>query len=187
MRTFLLASRYARALLDAVGESTAIEEASRSLNELSALFSQNAQLRHILGNTTLAMEGRKKIIEGLFEAQQTPESVRRLLRALLAGNRMMLLPELAVCFEHLVDERFNRVEATATTAVPLDPALEEKLASSMSQHTGKTIRMKNQVAPEILGGLIVNIRGRLFDFSLRSRLERLRARLLEEGAFDNGD
>ena len=187
MITSSLPGRYAQALLDALDAPEAWEEASRALNELSACVVQIEELRNILNNPMLDLEGRGKILDGLFEMQQTPESVRRLLRTLLAGKRMPLLPDIAAYFERLVDDKFNRVEAVVTTAVPPTPELDAKLESAISRYTGKSIRMNNEVVPEILGGLIVSIRGRLFDFSLRSRLERLRARLLEEGALEHGN
>ena len=43
--------------------------------------------------------------------------------------------------------------------------------------TGSEVEMQETVDPDLIGGIAVRIGDRLYDASVRSRLERLRARL----------
>ena len=81
----------------------------------------------------------------------------------------------------------NRVEVTVATAMPLTPELEKKLTESLAKFSGKTVRMKNKVDPNIVGGLIVYMWGVFFDFSLRTRLGRLKQKLLSEETLTYGN
>jgi ATP synthase F1 delta subunit len=183
----MLADRYAQALRGALGETGQLEAAAQALNAVSAFYSSDASFRHVLGNSALDMDGRRKILDLLLDAHEAPDAVRRLLHTVLDHNRMILVPSIATRFESHIDEWFNRVEVTVVTAVPLTPELEGQLVTSLERFTHKSVRMKNKVNPSIVGGLIVYMFDVFFDFSLRSRLDRLKEKLLSEVVPDYAD
>ncbi len=187
MRMSLLADRYAKALREAIAEPSQLEEAAQALNAAGAVYSEDASLRFVLGNSALDMAGRKQILDTVLGAVNTPPRVTQLLHTLLERNRMTLLPHIAVSFESHIDEWLNRVEVTVVTAIALTPELEGKLVQSLNRFTGKTVRMKNKVDPGIVGGLIVYMYGVFFDFSLRTRLGRLKQKLLSEESLSYGN
>jgi ATP synthase F1 delta subunit len=187
MRTSLLADRYAEALREAIAEPAQLEKAAQALNAISAAYTEELSLRNVLGNSALDIAGRKQVLDTVMQAIGTPDTVARLLHTLIDHNRMVLLPTIALRFESHIDEWLNRVEVTVATAVPLTPALETKLTESLSKFSGKTVRMKNKVDPNIVGGLIVYMWGVFFDFSLRTRLGRLKQKLLSEETLTYGN
>jgi F-type H+-transporting ATPase subunit delta len=67
--------------------------------------------------------------------------------------------------------------AEVRTALPLDEAQRTAIADRLRTLTGDRIEMKEVVDDALIGGLSVRIGDRLYDASVRSRLERLRARL----------
>lgn len=187
MRTSLLADRYAKALREAIAEPSHLERAAEALNVLSEVYTSETSLRHVLGNSALDMGGRKQILDTAIGAFETPPVVARLLHILVERNRMALLPTIATRFESHIDEWLNRVEVTVVTAIPLQSEVESKLLHSLEKFTGKTVRMNNKVDPNIVGGLIVYMWGVFFDFSLRTRLERLKQKLLAEESLTYGN
>ena len=61
-----------------------------------------------------------------------------------------------------------------TSAVPLSPAQLQQLNGSLRGVLGSNkISIDARVEPEILGGLVVKVGSRLFDSSIRSKLQRL--------------
>ena len=77
-----------------------------------------------------------------------------------------------------MNEWMNRVDVTVTTAGPLTPDHERRIAAAMEHFSGKTVQLNCKVDPGIIGGLVVQILGNFIDFSLRTRLERLKEKLL---------
>ncbi len=67
--------------------------------------------------------------------------------------------------------------AEIRTALPLDDEQRTAMADRLKQLTGDTIEMNEVVDESLIGGVSVRIGDRLYDASVRSRLERLRARL----------
>jgi len=66
------------------------------------------------------------------------------------------------------------VAAEVITAVPLTPAQAEGVAAALRQALGKDPELSTRVDPAILGGLKVRVGSRLFDASLRTRLDSLK-------------
>lgn len=67
--------------------------------------------------------------------------------------------------------------AEIRTALPLDDEQRAAIAERLKSLTGDKIEMNEVVDESLIGGLSVRIGDRLYDASVRSRLERLRARL----------
>ncbi|MCX5757935.1 MAG: ATP synthase F1 subunit delta [Candidatus Hydrogenedentes bacterium] len=189
MRASLLADRYAQALRAAIGDSARLEQAAGVLNTLSALNADNTDaealraatdFRMAMENPVLDLATRWQLLDAVLQAQSAPEEVSRLLRTMLERNRMAALPQVAARFESHINEWLNRVEASVVTAVPLTPELEGKLVHGLQRFTGKTVYLKCKVDPGVIGGLAVYLWGVFFDFSVRTRLERLKQKLLTE-------
>jgi F-type H+-transporting ATPase subunit delta len=67
--------------------------------------------------------------------------------------------------------------AEVRTALPLDEAQRTAITERLRAMTGDRIEIREVVDDALIGGVSVRIGDRLYDASVRSRLERLRARL----------
>ena len=67
--------------------------------------------------------------------------------------------------------------AEVRTALPLDDEQRTAIAERLRALTGDRVEMNEKVDESLIGGISVRIGDRLYDASVRSRLERLRARL----------
>jgi F-type H+-transporting ATPase subunit delta len=102
---------------------------------------------------------------------------RNLLALLVRRGRFDLLPDLIREFRRLHRRREGIVEATVTSAAPLDPAAVDAIAARLVDMTGQRVELTLAVDAALLGGLQVRVGDRLIDASARGRLERLRATL----------
>jgi len=103
--------------------------------------------------------------------------VLNLVLLLLRRGRIDLLPRVAREFARLDDLRNGVVNATATSAAPLDPDEVRALTARLQRLTGGRVELTTNVDPSLLGGVVVRLGDRLIDGSVRGRLERLRSRL----------
>ena len=67
--------------------------------------------------------------------------------------------------------------AEVRTALPLDETQRTAITERLRAMTGDRIEIREVVDDALIGGVSVRIGDRLYDASVRSRLERLRARL----------
>jgi F-type H+-transporting ATPase subunit delta len=66
------------------------------------------------------------------------------------------------------------VSAQVTTATPLTDAQRQGVAAALRQSLGKDPEIETRVDPAILGGIKVQVGSRLFDASLRTKLDSLK-------------
>ncbi len=181
MRSTLLADRYARALQSVFTETPELlQSAADALNALAAVYAQDPVFRGAMLNPVLERGARKKVLDAALGNLEASSQLTQLMHMLLERNRMALLPALAERFQSLFNEWMNRVDVTVTSAGPLTPDFERRIATAMGHFSGKSVHLECKVDPDIIGGLVVQILGNFIDFSLQTRLERLKEKLLSE-------
>ena len=77
------------------------------------------------------------------------------------------------------ENKSNLIMADVTTALPLTASQEQALAEKLAAMTGKTIKIRQHVDSEILGGIVVRVGDKLLDGSLSHQLSVLQADLLK--------
>ena len=77
-----------------------------------------------------------------------------------------------------MDEQDKRLRAEVRSAVPLEAADLTRIQASLERITGKTVSLDTRVAPELLGGVQVQIGNQVLDASIRSQLDSIKDRLL---------
>lgn len=177
MKNFLLAERYANAL-SSVLEDAALDAASNQLSEFAAAYADFERLRNVLSSPAIDLETREALLREVMAAMDVSEPVVRLAVVLLTRGRIAILSDVSVVFCMLVDERLNRVRAAVTTAEAITEEQRRRLAAALKAWANKEVLMQEEVAPEILGGVIARLQGTIIDGSVRTRVERLRDELL---------
>ncbi len=69
------------------------------------------------------------------------------------------------------------MRARVLSAQPLSEENRARIDEIFERQTGKRVIAETAVVPDLLGGAVVELQGRVFDGSLRTRLERLRQAL----------
>ena len=80
-------------------------------------------------------------------------------------------------FEELLRRERGISLAAIRSALPLQDDERESIVGRLGELTGTKIQTSEQVDESLIGGVAVRIGDTLYDASVRSRLERLRARL----------
>lgn len=184
IQLFGLDGTYATALFTAASKTTSVESAAKSLTQLSDAVSKDPKLATILANPALSANDRSVVVDVLAKSlPNIDESVANLLKVLGENNRLSLFPDVNAQFAKLTDAYNGLVQATVTTAQPLDAKLfkrvEKAIGSSKFVGQGKTLKLENVVNPDIQGGLIVEVADRTVDLSISSKINKLNQVLKE--------
>src|SRR5262249_36253678 len=129
---------------------------------------------------------KEAIVRDLLEKQVTHEALALAL-LLVERGLVELGPKVAEAFDQKLDDYHNRATATVTSAVPLSAAQQAEVTTYLQQLTGKTITLKTDVDPEILGGVVAQIGDTLIDGSVRRRLALLRDQIIRGGSGGSDD
>ena len=178
MRAVALARRYARALLLAAEDKGETERVLAELASFAKVLESEPRLRLVLFSPEVERSRKKALVTELLSGQVS-ELFLRFLLVLIDANRQTLIREILGEYEKLLDQRLGRVRARTTTAVPLPDDLREKLRQTLARTLDAKVELYTNVDPEILGGLIVRVDGKVYDASVRHRLEMMRETLLK--------
>ncbi|CAI4212551.1 unnamed protein product [Parascedosporium putredinis] len=175
---FGLDGTYATALYTAAVKTSTLDPTAKALSTLGQIFARDAKLQSILAAPTLSAEDKSAIVAELAkQAGAGGETVNNFLAALAENNRLGLLGGVCEKFNTLMSAARGEVEMRVTSAQALDTKtlnrLETAVAKSEYVGAGKKLKVTNEVNPEILGGLIVEIGDRTIDRSVSARLAKL--------------
>lgn len=166
--------RYAQALFDLASDSDRIAPVEDDLKSLKAMRADSADLRRLIDSPTFSNEDRVRALDAVAAAAGFQPLTRKFLGLLAANRRAAALPAVIEAYQRLSAERRGVVAAEVVTAVPLSDAQRRGLQAALRQALGKDPEMTVRTDPAILGGLKVKVGSRLFDSSVKSRLDQLK-------------
>jgi F-type H+-transporting ATPase subunit delta len=173
-----LARIYAEALTEGAMKLPDPEAPVRELEQLARVMHEAAELRTFFDSPAVPAQARREWLDRALTELGASEPVRNLLALLVENRRLGLLEEILEALREELDRRLGIVEAEVRTARELDVAERRALEEVLEQRTGHRVRARYHVDPGLLGGAVVAIGSTVFDGSVRSQLERLRARML---------
>lgn len=172
------AARYAIALLGIADdlrptEPGAADRIGADLDALFALWREDAGFRAFIGDPRLDAGAQRRGAFAIIDRLSLGREVRNLVGVLIVNRRLSSLAEVAAAFGQQLAARRGVQTAMVTTAHPLSPTQRAQLSARLTEAGFSGVQLAEQVDPAILGGLIVRIGSRLYDNSLKSKLQRL--------------
>jgi F-type H+-transporting ATPase subunit delta len=172
--------QYANALADIALEQGAAEPAGKQLNGFGAAYQESAELRTFLASPAVSVEAKHEVLEKTAKRLGASKIIRNFLFVIADHRRTQLIPEIIAAFQQVLRQRQGVAEAEISSVVELNAAQKKELAATLARLTGKKIEPKYSLDPALLGGAVVRIGDTIYDGSLRSRLNEMRARLAAE-------
>ena len=171
-----LARRYAKALFSISVEDNQVDKVERELAEFTELVNANAELKSYLEDPTVLPMDKRDALKGITEKMALSEMVRNFIALLGEKGRIGVFSDIRNQFRILADAHAGKAIATVTSATALAPEMEKNIATSLSKLTGRTVSIFTKVDPELLGGIVAEIGGVVYDGSLKTQLRTLRER-----------
>lgn len=172
-----IARRYARALLEIGREEGQIDRLGDDLARFVRLVT-GGDLGVVMANPVFTQAERRAVLDRLLPGLALHPHVVSFVRLLLDKDRFAAIIDIAREYRALADEVAGRVRATVTTAAELTTTTQDAVATALARSTGKKVVLETKVDPALLGGLVAQVGGRVYDASLRTRLERLQLTLV---------
>jgi F-type H+-transporting ATPase subunit delta len=166
--------RYAQALFDLALDTGAVEQVRTDMDGLGRLIGESAEFKRMLASPAFASEDKAKALAAIADKGGLNTVTKKFLGLLAENRRAAALSAVIAGYRRLHDKHRGVVAATVTTAVPLTPEQQKGIASALAQALGKAPEITTAVDPSILGGVKVRVGSRLFDASLKTRLDSLK-------------
>lgn len=168
-----LAGRYAAALYALASDERALDEVVEQMQTLGKLIEDSSDFRRLLASPLIDVNEARAAVLAVLTQQGFGKIVRDFAGVVANNRRLRNLSEFIGAFLSLVAQRRGVVTAEVVTAHPITDLQEQQLRARLIEAGYGNVQITKQVDPGLLGGLVVRIGSRLYDSSLRSRLQRL--------------
>ena len=168
-----LVDRYAAALYAHADDLNALDAVVAEMDALGRLIDASRDLRRLLESPLIDVASATKAALTVLEGQGFGKPVRDFVGVIAANRRLRALREIVNAFASLVAERRGITTAHVASAHPLNDVQRTQLRARLIEAGYGNVNILEQVEPDLLGGLVVRIGARLYDTSLKSRLQRL--------------
>jgi len=168
------ARRYADAAFEIGRADGTLDTWERDLAMLRRALGDE-QLRRLVQHPAVPFAEKEKVLRRVVEGVAAEPLALALL--MIRRGRPGAIDAMVERFAELVRRDRGISLAEVSTALPLDDEQRTAIAERLRALTGDRVEMNEKVDESLIGGISVRIGDRLYDASVRSRLERLRARL----------
>jgi F-type H+-transporting ATPase subunit delta len=177
MRATAVAKRYARALLalaKADGDPAALGDA---LARAAAAFTTPA-VRDIVTSPAVGADARMMLVRRLVDGLGLPSLVANCLYLLSERRRLDIVGDLTAAYVALLDDLLGRSRVVVRSAIPLSQTQVDGLLPVLRARAGvREVIPVLEIDPDLLGGVVVEVGGVVYDGSVRTQVDRLARRM----------
>ncbi len=168
-----IAKEYGAALFMLAKEDGNADAVARSLETVAAAFKANPDYELLLALPNIAREERVALLDGAF-ASSVEDSVLSFLKLMCEEGYIRAFPTAKAEFDALLDEDRRILHATVTSVVPLTDSEQQELRAKLQTMSGHRVEMHYQLDPTLLGGVVVELDGTVYDNSLKRQMTRIK-------------
>jgi F-type H+-transporting ATPase subunit delta len=175
MKTYRVAKRYARALLEVAPRDQA-EKWGAELEKLAQMV-EAPELMPRLASPELSQGSREQAMQKIAERLDLSFPLRSFAVVLARHGRIAAIGGISQSYQDLLDQQLKRERATLTFAMQPDDATVQRVVSGLEAIAQKKIIPTVKVDPSLLGGVMAEMGGKIYDGSLATRLSEAQHRL----------
>lgn len=168
-----LSRRYAKAVF-ALAKEDRVEDSFASEIDRFVESYNTTELHTVLTNPAFGVQVRKNITVETAQAMELSPLAIRFLSFLSERDRLSYLPSIALHYHRLLDEAKGRVVARVETSTPLGAAMLQNITRVLKNICGKEVLIQEEGEPDLIGGLVVELEGKVYDGSIRTQLDRMK-------------
>ncbi|UMZ75106.1 ATP synthase F1 subunit delta [Natranaerofaba carboxydovora] len=167
--------RYATALFKVGKEKKILDTLEEGFTDLMSFYSEDKNFKKFFENPIVTNTEKKDFIQSIMKQQ--PIELKNFLKLLVDKNRENELLFIYFDFMDKVRQERNKVLCKVKTAYELTEDEKERLKEQLSNLTNKEVELENVVDNRIIGGIIIKVGDRVYDYSISGQLNQLRGNL----------
>ena len=164
---------YGEALFQIACESSSCIEMLKEVTELKNVVDANPELKELMSNPRFSKEEHLGILEKVFKGK-IDEKLFSFLELLTVKGRYGYLDEILDYFILRVKEYLHIGQAKVTSAIAIDDEMKKRIKDKLLSTTDyKEIEIEYETDPSLIGGMVIRIKDRIVDNSVKTKLENI--------------
>lgn len=173
-----VASRYSKALFDLAKETNQIQDYYQDMELVLKVFESDKSILSFFNHVTIQDKDKYQLLDNCFASNIQTYSLN-FLKLLVKKRRMKYVKDIISQFIRLCHQDLGIEEGIVYTAYKLDDAMLQKLEEAMSKKEKKTIKLKQKIQEDLIGGVKVQMNSKVYDGSIKNKVSQLKQKLLE--------
>jgi F-type H+-transporting ATPase subunit delta len=170
-----LAERYAGALYELADEAKTLDQVADDLRGVKALLADSDDFKRLVRSPVIRREDQERAVAAVASAANAQPLTGNFLRLVARNRRLFVLGDMIESFLTILATRRGEVQAKVTAAHALTDDQIAKLEAALREVAGAKVTLEAHVDQSLLGGLVVQLGSRMYDSSLRTKLQRLQS------------
>jgi F-type H+-transporting ATPase subunit delta len=167
---------YAEALFGIAKDRARVDEIGEEMRGFLELFRRDHDIRAFLETPVLEPREKVRVLKKTLE-RAVSDTMIDFLCLLVDKRRIDALPVIEQAYRQLADEHANRTPVEVQTPMPLPADLRAEIETMLRSKLRREIAIAAETEPKLLGGAVVAIGDRVYDGSVRARIQRFRRSL----------
>lgn len=180
MKKRSIAHIYATVLIDLCDDAASMIQAVSDLEAINQILVGNPLLKKTLQSQSLDESEKEKLLDELFKGKLV-DWLLKFLKIVVEKNQIGNFTKILIIFKNLVSIKTDKIIVRSVTTVPLTDSERETLYNKLQKASTSQIVLEEHIDPKILGGIrLMFSNNKMIDFSLKSKLERLKNMLTQK-------
>ena len=164
---------YAEALFELDVQAGLTKETSEGLETVISALLQTPAYKALLASPAIPKEERLSALDSTFRGK-IPDILLAILRMMVSRGHVSALNGMARDYDELARGYRGESIAVVTSAVELKEAETVALRAKLEKKLNRKVILQCRVNPELIGGIRVEVDGRIIDGSIRNKLEEIK-------------
>lgn len=174
-----MAGRYATALFELALEEKKLDAVAADLERFKTMLDESDDLVRLVRSPVFGANEQEKALAAVLDKAKIGGLSAKFLKIVAQKRRLFAVREMIRAFRAFVARHKGEVDAEVTVAEPLKEAHLESLTQAIAASAGKNVKLDVKVDPSIIGGMKVKLGSRMFDASLKTKLNSIRIAMKE--------
>jgi F-type H+-transporting ATPase subunit delta len=168
--------RYAKAIFETAIEKNILHDVFVDLNLISKTISENQDFYSVISSPIIKPSEKLALMSNVFKSSVS-EITMSFIGLLITNNRETYISDIVRVFSVLYRKEKNIKEVVLTTPTGLNSDIKERLISVVAESTKSNVEIKENLNPEMIGGVVIRIDNLQLDLSIATQLREIKESL----------
>jgi len=173
--------RYATALLELAVEEKKVSEYKNALATIFDVFNEDESIQKYLESFFEDNDKKFAVIDNLCKPFEL-KHLSSYMKLIVSKHLILHFKELYKSFNKLANEELGIEEGFVYSTYKLSKEEITKISDSLEVRTNRKVELTNLIDESLIGGVKVIIKDRVYDGSVKYKLETMKSKLLKKGA-----
>jgi F-type H+-transporting ATPase subunit delta len=169
----IVASRYAKSLIDLAVETKQLEEVANDMRLIKQVCKENREFVILLESPVVKTDKKMAIFKSVFEGKISI-TTSTFLDLIARKRREGYIDDIAYAFDEQYKSFKNITTAVIATAVPLDAATKSKIIEIVKKSATGEVELIEKIDKSLIGGFVLTVNDKQVDTSIKRKLNDLR-------------